>query len=54
MFHITNVTGVEDGKARIMTSPQQSVEALLVCLWEELEFRLDVLRATQSAHAELA
>jgi hypothetical protein len=45
-IYATKVTGVEDLKTRIR-------DGMLDRTWEELEFRLAVLRATQGAHNEV-
>jgi hypothetical protein len=47
------VTGVEDMKTRIRDIITAINRGMLARTWEELEFRLDVLRATQGAHIEV-
>jgi hypothetical protein len=47
------VTGVEDLKTRIRDVITTINRGMLARTWEELEFRLDVLRATQGAHIEV-
>jgi hypothetical protein len=46
-------TGVEDLKTRIRDVITIINRGMLARTWEELEFRLDVLRATQGAHIEV-
>jgi hypothetical protein len=47
------VTGVEDMKTRIRDVITTINRGLLARTWEQLEFQLDVLRATQDAHIEV-
>jgi hypothetical protein len=47
------VTGVVDMKTRIRDVITTISRGMLARTWEELEFRLDVLRATQGAHIEV-
>jgi hypothetical protein len=47
------VTGVEDLKTRIRDVITTINRGMLAHTWEELELRLDVLRATQGAHTEV-
>jgi hypothetical protein len=52
-YHGLEVTGVEDLKTRIRDVVTTINTGMLAQIWEELEFRLDVLRATQGAHIEV-
>jgi hypothetical protein len=47
------VTGAEDLKTRIRDVITTTNTGMLAITWEELEFGLDVLRATQGAHIEV-
>jgi hypothetical protein len=47
------ITGGEDLKTRIRDVITTINRGMLARTWEELEFRLDVLRATQGAHTEV-
>jgi hypothetical protein len=47
------VTGVEDMKTRIRDVITTINRSMLAYTWEELEFRLYVLRATQGARIEV-
>jgi hypothetical protein len=51
--YVTKVTGVEDMKTRIRDAITIINRGMLVRTWEDLEFRLDFLRATQGAHIEV-
>jgi hypothetical protein len=51
--YATKVTGVEDLKTRIRDAITPINRGMLARTWEELEFRLDILRATQDAHIEV-
>jgi hypothetical protein len=51
--YATKVTGVEDLKIRIRDVITTINRGMVARTWEELEFRLDVLRATQGAHIEV-
>jgi hypothetical protein len=51
--YATKITGVEDLKTRIRDVNTTINRGMLARTWEELEFRLDVLRATQGAHTEV-
>jgi hypothetical protein len=50
--YVTKVTGIEDLKARIRDVIKTINRGMLARTWEELEFRLDLLRATQGAHTK--
>jgi hypothetical protein len=52
-FCVTKVTGVEDLKTRIRDVITTINRGMLARTWEEMEFRLDVLRATQGAYIEV-
>jgi hypothetical protein len=45
--------GVEDLKTWIRDVITATSRGMLVRIWEELEFRLDILRATQGAHIKV-
>jgi hypothetical protein len=47
------VTGVEGLKTQIRDVVTTINRGMVAHTWEELEFRLDVLRATQGAHIEV-
>jgi hypothetical protein len=49
----TKVTGVEDPKTRIRDVITTINRGMLARTWEELEFGLNVLRATQGAHIQV-
>jgi hypothetical protein len=46
-------TGVEDMKTGIRDVITTINRGMLAQIWEKLEFRLDILRATQGAHIEV-
>jgi hypothetical protein len=52
-FYATNVTGIEDLETQTRAVTRTISRGVLARKWEELEFGLDVLRATQVAHLEL-
>jgi hypothetical protein len=49
----SHILSAEDLKTRIRDVISTINRYMLASAWEELEFRLDVLRATQSAHTEV-
>jgi hypothetical protein len=51
--YATKVTGTEDLKKWIRDVITTIIRDMLARTWEELEFRLDVLRAIQGAHTEV-
>jgi hypothetical protein len=51
--YATKVTGDEDLNTLIMDVITTINIGMLARIWKELEFRLDVLRATQGAHIEV-
>jgi hypothetical protein len=51
--YATKVTGVEGLKTRIRDVITTINRGMLARTWEQLEFRLDVLRAIQGAHIEV-
>jgi hypothetical protein len=51
--YVTKVTGVEGLKTQIRDVVTTINRGMVAHTWEELEFRLDVLHATQGAHIEV-
>ena len=49
----TNVRDIDDLKQRISNAITTIDEAMLQRTWQEIEYRLDVLRATNGAHIEV-
>ncbi|GBN47512.1 hypothetical protein AVEN_150332-1 [Araneus ventricosus] len=49
----TLIADVEELKARIQAAVCTVTEDLLKNIWRELEYRLDILRATKGAHVEI-
>jgi hypothetical protein len=52
-FQATKFTGAEDVKIWTRDVTTATNRGMLARTWEELEFRLDVLRATRVAYIEL-
>jgi hypothetical protein len=51
--YATKDTGIEDLKTQIRDVITTIKRGMLARTWEELEFRLDVVRATHCVHTEL-
>jgi hypothetical protein len=49
----TPVNGLDDLKTRIRNAISAILADMLHRTWQELEYRLDVLRATKGAHIEV-
>ena len=49
----TKVRDIDDLKQRISNAMTTIDEAMLQRTWQEIEYRLDVLRATNGAHIEV-
>ena len=49
----TKVRDIDDLKQRISNAITTIDEAMLQRTWQEIEYRLDVLRATNGAHIEV-
>jgi hypothetical protein len=49
----TPVNGLDDLKSRIRNAISAIPADMLLITWQELEYRLDVLRATKGAHNEV-
>ena len=49
----TKVWDIDDLKQRIPKAMTTIDEAMLQRTWQEIEYRLDVLRATNGAHIEV-
>ena len=52
-MYTTPVLGVEALKSRISDVPDTVNEEMLENTWREMEYRLDLLRATNEAHVEI-
>jgi len=52
-FQTTKVRDIDDLKQRISNAITTIDEAMLQRTWQEIEYRLDVLRATNGAHIEV-
>ena len=49
----TKVTGLQDLKTRIQAAVATVTPDMLARTWQEIDYRLDILRATNGAHVEV-
>ena len=49
----TKVTNIADLKARIIDAIGSITPAMLLNTWQEIEYRLDIIRVTKGAHVEV-
>ena len=47
------MSNIDDLKARITTAVVSVVADMLAASWHDIDYRLDILRATKAAHVEV-